>query len=153
MTAREEAEFLRAAYDAFNRGVQSGDLLSSIERFLDPEVEWRLAADQPDADQIYRGHEGVKRLFDRWLEAWDEWALEPEEFIDAGDAWVVPDRIHGRGRTSGVTVDVPYAHVFKLRGGKIVKVQDYSTKEQALQAVGLPRASSGAVTERSENRP
>jgi ketosteroid isomerase-like protein len=135
--AREEVEFLRTAYEAFNRAFQSGDLLPWIEGFFDPEVEWRLAADQPDADEAYRGHEGLKRLFDRWLEAWDEWALEPEEFIKADDAWVVPIRIHGRGKASGVTVDVPYAQVAKLRGGKVVEVQDYSTKEEALQAVGL----------------
>jgi ketosteroid isomerase-like protein len=136
--SREDVEFLRTVYEGFNRAFQSGDILPWIEKFFDPEVEWQLAADQPDADETYRGHEGLKRLFDRWLEAWDEWALEPEDFIEAGDAWVVPNRIHGRGKTSAVTVDVAYAHVIKLRGGKVVKVHDYSTKEEALQAVGLP---------------
>jgi uncharacterized protein len=141
MMGRGDVEFLRTAYEAFNRAVQSGDIVPWIEKFLDTEVEWRLAADQPDARaEIFRGHKGVKRLFDRWLEAWEEWALEPEEFIEAGDTWVVLDRIHGRGKASGVKMEVPYAHVFKLGGGKVVEARDYSTKEEALHAVGLPES-------------
>lgn len=134
--SQETVDFLRAGYEDFNRAVKSGDLRPWIEKFFDPEVEWRLAEDQPDAGP-FRGHEGVKRLFDGWLEAWEDWALEPEDFIEARDAWVVLDRIHGRGKGSGVNVDVPYAHVFRLRGGKVVEVRDYSTKEEALEAAGL----------------
>jgi hypothetical protein len=35
---------------------------------------------------------------------------------------------------------VSYAHVVKLRGGRVVEVHDYSTKKEALQAVGLPES-------------
>jgi ketosteroid isomerase-like protein len=137
--SREDVDFIRTVYEAFNRAAQSGDVAPWIEAFFDQEVEWRLAEDQPDAGP-FRGHEGVKRLFDGWLEAWDDWALEPEEFIEAGDAWVVQVRIHGRGKESGMKIEVPYAHVVKLRGGRIVEVHDYSTKKEALQAVGLPES-------------
>jgi ketosteroid isomerase-like protein len=134
-----DVEFLRTGYEAFNRAVQGGDLVPWIEKFLDTEVEWWLAEDQPDAGP-FRGHEGVKRLFDGWLEAWEDWALEPEEFIEAGDAWVVQVRVHGRGKASGVKMEIPYAQVFKLRGRKLVEARDYSTKEEALHAVGLPES-------------
>lgn len=137
--AREDVDFIRTVYQAFNRAAQSGDLSPWIEGFFDQAVEWRLAEDQPDAGP-FRGHEWVKRLFDGWLEAWEDWALEPEEFIEAGDAWVVQVRIRGRGKESGMKIEVPYAHVVKLRGGRVVEVHDYSTKKEALLAVGLPES-------------
>lgn len=144
MVEQGDAEVLQRGYEAFNRGVQSGDLVPWIEEFLDTEVEWRLAEEQPDArTEVFRGHEGIRRLFDRWLDAWEEWALVPEEFIEAGDAWVVLDRIRGRGRASGVKMEMPYAHVFKLRSGKVVEARDFSTREEALHSVGLPESSAG----------
>lgn len=138
--SEENVDFLRQSYLAFNRAVQADDMAAGatwMTDYLDPEVEWRLEENMPDAE-IFRGHEGVARLFDRWLEAWDAWDLEPEQFFDAGGGvMVVADRIHGRGKGSGMVVEVPYAHVFKLRGGKIVEIQDYPSKEAALAAAGL----------------
>jgi ketosteroid isomerase-like protein len=135
----ENVDFLRQAYKAFNHAVQTGGMAAGapwMREYLDPRIEWRLAEGALDTE-TFRGYEGVMRLFDRWLEAWDEWSLEPEEFIDAGVSWVVLDRIRGRGKGSGVPVEVPYAHVFKFREGKIVQIQDYPNKEAALKAAGL----------------
>jgi uncharacterized protein len=139
--SQENVEFLRRAYKAFNHAVQTGwrggDVAPWIREYLDPRVEWRGAEGRLDAE-TFRGHEGVRRLFEGWLEAWDEWSLEPEQFIDAGGGkWLVLDRVRGRGKGSGVPIEVPYAHIFKFRGGKVVEVQDYSSQEAALKAAGL----------------
>ena len=38
---------------------------------------------------VYEGHDGIRRFVAELDEVWDEFRIEPVEFIDAGDAVVV----------------------------------------------------------------
>jgi ketosteroid isomerase-like protein len=103
---------------------------------IDEEVEVR-DHDIPDASE-YRGHAGVRRwLFDDWAAAWSDFSLEPQEYIDVGDCVVAIFRMKATGRGSGVMVERLDAMVHKVRAGKIVQVDYYNNREQALKAVGL----------------
>jgi ketosteroid isomerase-like protein len=92
--------------------------------------------DVMDASE-YRGHAGVRRWGEDWGAAWAEWSAEPEEFIDADDLVVAVFRVKATGRGSGVTVERQDAMVHKVRDGKIVGIDYYNSKQQALEAVGL----------------
>jgi hypothetical protein len=63
----------------------------------------------------------------------------PEEYIDLGDWIVVPTsgRLHGRG--SGIEMDIRETYAVRLRGGRIVRVDEYRTRQQALEAVRSAR--------------
>ncbi len=37
------------------------------------------------ADDVYRGHDGLRRFFREWHEAWENVEYDFEELIDAGD--------------------------------------------------------------------
>jgi ketosteroid isomerase-like protein len=63
--------------------------------------------------------------------------VEAKEFIDAGDCVLVPVRLTGRGRASGVSFEDHEVHVFRLRDRKIIEVREYREKAEALEAVGL----------------
>jgi len=78
--------------------------------------------DTPDQGS-YRGHVGVGRWVEDWGAAWAEWSMEPTEFIDAGDSVVVCVRMTTKGR-------------------KILRLDYYNSREQALESVGL-RAQTG----------
>jgi hypothetical protein len=43
---------------------------------------------EPD-DAIYHGKEGFFRATADWIEDFDDWAVSPEAFLDAGDSVVV----------------------------------------------------------------
>ncbi len=43
----------------------------------------------------------------------------------------------GRGRGSGVEVDARFYDVYTLRNGKIVRVDEFAEREDALEAAGL----------------
>jgi ketosteroid isomerase-like protein len=45
--------------------------------------------------------------------------------------------IRGRGSLSGVEVEARIAHVFTLREGRIVQVDSYEDRDDALRAAGL----------------
>ncbi len=85
----------------------------------------------------YRGRPGLERWLEDWASAWLEFSMEPEEFIDAGDRVVAVIRMTATGRGSGVIVDRQDAIVYELRAGKIVRLDYYNNREQALTAVGL----------------
>ena len=63
-----------------------------------------------------------------------------EDFIDCGD-WVVAPwsaRLHGHG--SGIEMDVWETYAVLVEDGRITRVDEYRTVEQALEAVGGGRA-------------
>jgi ketosteroid isomerase-like protein len=85
---------------------------------------------------VLRGHEAVKSWWAQILETFD-WHWEPEELIEAGDAVVVVSRQIARGRWSGAEVTNRVAGVFTFRDGKVISIDAYQSKGQALAAARL----------------
>jgi ketosteroid isomerase-like protein len=131
--SRENVETLRAAYDAWNRG----DLEAVLER-LDPDLEWEENPDvYPGLDPIYRGHDGfLKRQRDAF-DVWEWFRVEGQEFIDAREHVVVFLHLRGKGRHSGIEVEMRIYDVFRFRDGKVAQHRLYGTRAEALEAVGL----------------
>jgi ketosteroid isomerase-like protein len=75
--------------------------------------------------------------FKRWSSAWDELEVTAEEFIDGGDRVLVIARHRGRGRGSGAEVETLFYEVYTLRAGKIVRVDEFTKRAEALEAAGL----------------
>jgi ketosteroid isomerase-like protein len=117
----------------YARFLPTGELPSDM---LDERIEIH-DHDAPDQG-AYRGHAGVERWLRDWGEAWAEWSIETEEFIDAGDAVIVVIRMHAKGMGSGVELDRQDALVYRFRDDKIVRTDYYNSKEQALEAAGVP---------------
>jgi SnoaL-like domain len=92
--------------------------------------------DLPDA-VVYYGPDGVEKWGDRWREAWDDWEIDNEEYIDAGDQIVVTARMWARGKGSGLTVHRREGLVLSIRHGEAVRLDYFSSRAEALEAVGL----------------
>ena|SRR5436190_5864540 len=86
----------------------------------------------------YRGHADVRRwLFEDWASAWSKWSAEPEEFIDADERVIAVFRVTATGRGSGVELERQDAMLYVVRDLKIVRIDYYNSKQQALEAAGL----------------
>ena len=72
-----------------------------------------------------------------WGDAWEDWELEVEDYLDAGERVVVIVRQHGRSKASGVSVDMHFAQVWTIRDGQQVRMQMYASTKEALEATGL----------------
>ena len=116
-----------------------------LEHFLATgEPDWDTTDEQveihdhdiPDRGE-YLGAAGVRRWLEDWGAAWAEWSIEPEQLIDAGDSVVVFIRMKTTGRGSGLEVDRADAQVYKLREGRIVRLEYFNDRAEALKAVGL----------------
>jgi ketosteroid isomerase-like protein len=103
---------------------------------IDTEIEI-YDHDIPDAG-IYRGHAGWREWLAHFGEAWESFAVEAEEYIDAGDDKVVELlRLTAQGKGSGVAVERQDGIVWTLRDGKVVRLDYYGSRAEALQAAGL----------------
>jgi ketosteroid isomerase-like protein len=64
--SQEKVQIVRKVYEAWARGDPS-----KAFDYLDPEVVWEAIENAPDAG-TYRGHSGVKRYMDDWLQDFEE---------------------------------------------------------------------------------
>ena len=90
----------------------------------------------PD-QQIYPGAEGARRFIAEWADAWDDWELEVEDYIDAGERVVVIINQRGRSKATGIPVDMRFAQVWTLRDGQAIRMQMFASVDEALDAAGL----------------
>jgi ketosteroid isomerase-like protein len=135
---REDVESLRGAYQDFNeRGVEA-----ILER-LAPEFEVRDRESSPDRDSTRYGTEGIKQLFDSYMEAFDALRLEPQDFTEAGDQIIVSLHQRVRGKGSGAEVVGNIAHVWKMRGGAPFRLRIFRDKDSALEALRAEGAPPG----------
>ena len=113
--------------------------VAELMDMFDPEVEWDLThfVGWPE-DQLYRGHAGMVAFWRAYLSAWERMEWEIEDMIGAGDHVVVLLRQHARGRGSGAGIDrPPYAQLWTLRDGKVVRFAAYSDRTVALLTAGV----------------
>ena len=91
----------------------------------------------PDVPATSRGPGAVREFFRRWVGAFEDWAYEVEEVIDARDAVAVQLHQWGRGKGSGATVDLHFWEVWIVRDGRVVRVTHWVDEADALEAAGL----------------
>jgi ketosteroid isomerase-like protein len=100
--------------------------------YADPDIVWN-----PAEEAATQGHDAVRASLVRWKGEWDDYELLPEEFEEMGDRVVAAVRLRGRGRGSGVEVDARFYDVFTLRHGKIVRMDQFTQRSEALEAAGV----------------
>ena len=112
-----------ALFDAFDR---------EIELHPDPAADW------VGVNDIYRGHDGVRRYMTHVYEAFEDYRPEVEDVLEAGDKVVTLAIEHGRGRASGASVEARHtAHVWTMPANKAIRVDLYLDRAKALEAAGL----------------
>jgi ketosteroid isomerase-like protein len=87
---------------------------------------------------VYRGHDGLLEHVTRWADMWEDWRVELDRFIDAGDDRVVVlTHERGRNKATGMELDALHAELYTVRDGQIVRWQGFSVRAEALEAAGL----------------
>ncbi len=102
-----------------------------------PDFVWDVSKLGWPDKQIYFGADGANEFHAEWAGAWDEWELEPEEYIDAGERVVVIVHQQGRSKATGIPVDMRFAQVWSFREAQAIRMQMYASVDEALEAAGL----------------
>ena len=126
--SQENVEIIRRGYEHFGA---TGKIVAHADLVWDvSHLGW------PD-QQIYSGVEGAMQFNAEWAAAWDDWELEPEDFLDAGERVVVIINQRGRSKATGVPVEMRFAQVWTLLDGQGIRMQLFASIDEALEAVGL----------------
>jgi ketosteroid isomerase-like protein len=137
--SQENVAFLEALFAGaadLDKQAMLDALPELIAETCDPEIEW--VEDPRRADRrVYRGHDGVRESWERWLENFDQYGFEVERIVDAGAKVLVAAREEGRGRASGATISQRIYAVYSFRGGKISRYEEFYDERAALEAAGL----------------
>lgn len=127
-------EVVQRLYDLWNRRA-----FGVAIQLYDPDIEYvRIGSGVPDFAGAWRGVEGMRSAVRDYLQSWDDYRYEPQDFHDLGDRVLVRECHKGRGKRSGVTVDHDVGAVFTLQRGRVVRLVQYWDFAEARKAAGLP---------------
>ena len=130
--SQENVEIVRRFSELWQR--RDWDAMADLG---DPSVEQHGSVGGLEEGRVLRGMTEIRRDYESVEKTWDEHRVEPQELIDAGDRVVLFIREHQRGKSSGIELVVDTAVVFDLRDRRIVRIQGYMDRAEALEAVGL----------------
>jgi ketosteroid isomerase-like protein len=101
------------------------------------DYEWIFEGAALDGRSVWRGREGFEEFMRTWTEEFEGWSIRFEP-IDAGDDRVVGlTQQSATGKGSGVPVELNVGQVFELEDGLLVRVRNYLSHAEALEAAGL----------------
>jgi ketosteroid isomerase-like protein len=133
--SQENVETVQRAVAAWN-----ADDLDACLAELDPDVEWHPSI-EPGLEgtaTTYRGHDGARRAWREYRgEAWDRLTSRPQEVRDLGESVLLLGQMDLTARTTGIEISQELGELFEFREGKIVRVRDFLTHAEALEAAGL----------------
>lgn len=102
----------------------AGDL-DALRATLAPDVEWTEMAGFP-LGGTYRTPEGVtSNVMERLVQDWEGWTAHDDTYAVDGENVVVLARYTATHRTTGKALAVRVAHHFVVRGGLIVRFEQF----------------------------
>jgi predicted SnoaL-like aldol condensation-catalyzing enzyme len=94
----------------------------------------------PDIDQVYEGHDGLRRFLNDFSEPWQEISIRLEEVIeDVDEQLVVLVSFHAVGR-EGIELDVGFIQIYRFdEAHKLREFVGFTAddREEALREAGL----------------
>jgi ketosteroid isomerase-like protein len=118
----------------------AGATVENRETFLsilDPGIEWVVRGGPADLQGEFHGIDQAREYYAKWASAWAEWNWEIEEAREQGEVVVTRTWLTGRGRGSGLVLDMRIGQIWTFEDGKVVRYEALPTWEQALEAAGL----------------
>jgi ketosteroid isomerase-like protein len=133
------ARSMSRAYAAANR--RDFELILILN--ADDPYEYRPSPDllPPDMEAVYHGHDGYRRFWRLWLDAFHDIRWDAEEVLDFGEQALVTTRQSGRGSSSGIAVSESVFQLFTFSRGLVIRQEDFLDRDEALTALGLRESS------------
>ena len=115
------SEIIRGLYAAFGRGD-----IPAVMQILAPDVRWTEAAGFPHGG-TYAGPDAVLHnvIMKLGIE-WQTFSVSPEEHVADGDTVVSLGIYNGVYKATGKKFTAPFAHVWTLRDGKVVRFRQHT---------------------------
>jgi ketosteroid isomerase-like protein len=128
----QNVDTFRRATDALNR--------LDVDGFADcctADYEWFPVLGGIVEGNSFRGREGIEEYFGELRETWEEFRYVADDVRDLGDRVLTLGRLEGRGRGSGVLVELPIGSLGDYREGRCWRLGAFGDHGEALRAAGL----------------
>jgi ketosteroid isomerase-like protein len=129
----EKVLMLERTYAALARG----DLDAPFDHDIHPDITIQMRSEIPEGPSTFRGLEGAREIWAALGATFEDYRAEPVEIIPAGDCAVVHCRQSGRISAGGARVKGDIFHAWWFRDGKAIAMRHFTTRAEALEAVGL----------------
>jgi ketosteroid isomerase-like protein len=133
--SEENVELVKRVYEAAAQ--RDSEAVLSM---YDPGIEWDVSRSRMArlvGEGVYQGHDGLRRFFRAYHDAWQDISYSFDELIDAGEKVISVDVETARGQLSGADVELTQYGVWTIRDGKIIQAAWFSAREEAFEAAGL----------------
>jgi ketosteroid isomerase-like protein len=112
----------------------AGDL-EALRATLAADVEWTEMAGFPLAG-TYRTPAGVaSNVMEKLAADWENWIAHDDSYVTDGENVVVLARYTATNKATSKAIDVRVAHHFVVRGGKIVRFEQFVDTAKVLEAM------------------
>jgi ketosteroid isomerase-like protein len=133
VSAENEA-IARRVYELFNRRDDA-----AFEGLIAADAKFRFVEWGPFPRRTYEGREAATSG-DYWQDifsAFPDFHMEPEAMVSGGDYVVATIHNTGKGSGSGVEVQARTGVLLEIRDAKVVRLEVFETRPEALEAAGL----------------
>jgi ketosteroid isomerase-like protein len=128
--SQDNADVVRRATDYFNETGEPGPM-----ELHDPGVTFTTRGDL-GSKETYTGHQGLVEGTASFREVWAGINAHITELTEGDDVVVAVFRFDLRSQ-AGVDLEIEEAWAYWLRNGKIHRIEQHPTRQQALEAAGL----------------
>jgi len=132
--SRDHVETVRREYAAF--AARDWEALAEL---CHPQVEYQTLRTAPGVGGSLHGLDEITEFFDSWADPYAEFRVEAAEIIEVGDKVVTVERHAARGlRGSDAEswIHDSFACLITFEDGKIRRMEEFPTREAALDAAG-----------------
>ena len=105
-----------------------------VKTVLAPDVRWEVVEGFPHSG-VYQGLNGVADFFTRLSGDFEDWHTEPAEIFEIGNRVIGLGFYSGRAKGTGRTFKARFAHVWTIRDGVIVRLQQCADTVQLAKAL------------------
>jgi ketosteroid isomerase-like protein len=147
--SQNSVEIVRAAFEEIGRLMTVSTLdperslrddYARIAELLDPDFELVPATSAVERRTLH-GLDGFATFMEGGRDTWRDVSLDAEEFVDLDDQVLAIGTFRASGRASGAKIEQPNATVWTLRGARVLRVQVFLDRGEALAAVGAATGS------------
>ena len=86
----------------------------------------------------FTGRRQAERFWESSVATWETFIFTPLAFEPHGDQMLVEVRANARARGSGIELEEHMAHLYTLRDGQLVRLQAFTSSEEARAALAYP---------------
>ena len=122
MNEQENIQIVQDLYAAFGRG----DMTAVLGQ-LSEDVDWHFVANQADIPfaGCHKGHQAMLNFFSVVAQTTDIYEFGPHEVISATDRVIALGHERVGVKSTGRIFESDWVHLFTVREGKIVRVQEF----------------------------